>query len=182
MAELAGLRTERLLLRRWHPADRAPFAAMNADPEVMEHFPAALTRTESDALIDRIEAGFEARGFGLWAVEVTATGEFIGFTGLSVPAFDAPFTPAVEIGWRLRRRSWGHGYAAEAARRVLASGFTDHGLTEVVSFTSAGNVRSQSVHAADRHDPRSGRRFRPSPAPGRPSAARPRPVAGPGRG
>ena len=145
MAELAGLRTERLLLRRWHPADRAPFAAMNADPEVMEHFPAALTRTESDALIDRIEAGFEARGFGLWAVEVTATGEFIGFTGLSVPAFDAPFTPAVEIGWRLRRRSWGHGYAAEAARRVLASGFTDHGLAEVVSFTSAGNVRSQSV-------------------------------------
>ena len=145
MAELAGLRTERLLLRCWRPADRAPFAAMNADPEVMEHFPAALTRAESDAFIDRIEAGFEARGFGLWAVQVTATGEFIGFTGLSVPGFDAPFTPAVEIGWRLRRRSWGHGYAAEAARRVLASGFTDHGLAEVVSFTSAGNVRSQSV-------------------------------------
>ena len=116
MAELAGLRTERLLLRRWHPADRAPFAAMNADPEVMEHFPAALTRAESDALIDRIEAGFEARGFGLWAVEVTATGEFIGFTGLAVPGFDAPFTPAVEIGWRLSRAELGARVRGRGAR------------------------------------------------------------------
>ena len=139
------MRTGRLLLRRWHPADRVPFAAMNADPEVMEHFPARLIREQSDALIDRIEASFADRGFGLWAVEVVATGEFIGFTGLAVPGFDAPFTPAVEIGWRLCRASWGHGYATEAARRALASGFADHGLAEVVSFTSVGNVRSQSV-------------------------------------
>ena len=98
-----SLRTDRLLLRRWQPEDRAPFAALNADPEVMEHFPAQLTRAESDASVDRIEAGFAERGFGLWAVEVQATGEFIGFTGLAVPSFDAPFTPAVEVGWRLAR-------------------------------------------------------------------------------
>jgi RimJ/RimL family protein N-acetyltransferase len=142
---MSMLRTERLLLRRWRPADREPFAAMNADPEVMRHFPAPLTRAESDAGVDRIEAEFEERGFGLWALEVAASGEFIGFTGLSVPRFEAHFTPAVEIGWRLARPAWGHGYASEAARRALASAFDDHGLTEVVSFTSQSNVRSQAV-------------------------------------
>jgi RimJ/RimL family protein N-acetyltransferase len=139
------LPTDRLLLRRWRPEDRAPFAALNADPEVMEHFPARLTRAESDALVDRIEAGFAGHGFGLWAVEVQATGEFIGFTGLSVPSFDAPFTPAVEVGWRLARPAWGHGYASEAARRALAAAFSTYGLAEVVSFTSVDNVRSQAV-------------------------------------
>jgi RimJ/RimL family protein N-acetyltransferase len=151
----AGLETGRLLLRRWRPSDRAPFAALNADPEVMEHFPARLTRAESDAAVDRIEAGFDEHGFGLWAVEVKATGEFIGFTGLSVPSFEAHFTPAVEIGWRLARPAWGHGYASEAARRALAAGFSDYGLAEVVSFTSVGNVRSQAVmrRIGMTHDP-----------------------------
>jgi ribosomal-protein-alanine N-acetyltransferase len=149
------LRTAHLVLRRWRAADRAPFAAMNADPEVMEHFPAALSQEQSDVMIDRIEAAFAAHGFGLWAVEVAATGEFIGFTGLSVPSFEAPFTPAVEIGWRLARPAWGHGYATEAGRRALASAFTDYGLAEVVSFTSVHNVRSQAVmrRIGMTHDP-----------------------------
>ena len=143
------LRSERLLLRRWRPEDRAPFAALNDDPAVMEHFPARLTPAESDAMVDRIETGFAAHGFGLWALEVTEpgdlTGEFIGFTGLNVPGFEAHFTPAVEVGWRLARRAWGHGYASEAARRALAVAFDDYHLGEVVSFTSTTNLRSQAV-------------------------------------
>jgi RimJ/RimL family protein N-acetyltransferase len=139
------LRSARLVLRRWRPGDREPFAALNADPEVMEHFPATLSRAESDALADRIEAGFDEHGFGLWALEVAGGRPFIGFTGLSVPRFRAHFTPAVEIGWRLARRYWGHGYASEAASRVLRFAFRDLGLPEVVSFTSTANARSQAV-------------------------------------
>jgi ribosomal-protein-alanine N-acetyltransferase len=155
VTETLELRTGRLLLRRWRPADRPPFAALNADPEVMRYFPSALTPEHSDAFVDRIEAGFERYGFGLWALEVTGTGEFIGFTGLSVPSFDAHFIPAVEVGWRLARSAWGHGYATEAAHRALTSGFTDHGLAEVVSFTSVANVRSQAVmrRIGMTHDP-----------------------------
>lgn len=98
-----------LLLRRWRGADHAPFAVLNADPMVMEYFPNRLTRAESDDLIARIEAGFATRGYGLWALEVRATGEFVGFTGLAVPSFNAHFTPAVEVGWRLARSAWGKG-------------------------------------------------------------------------
>ncbi|NKZ05228.1 GNAT family N-acetyltransferase [Actinomadura latina] len=141
----APLRTGRLLLRRWKDADREPFAALNADPEVMEHFPAPLTRAESDAMIERLEARFAESGFGFWALEVAGTGEFIGFTGLSVPRFHAHFTPAVEIGWRLARPAWGRGYATEAALRALRYAFEDRALAEVVSFTSALNLRSQAV-------------------------------------
>lgn len=137
--------TEHLVLRRWTKADLAPFAALNADPEVMQHFPAPLTRSESDAFVERIDAGFLADGFGLWAVEVRATGEFIGFTGLSRPRFSAPFMPAVEVGWRLTRSAWGHGYATEAARAALAYGFGPAGLSEIVSFTTPANVRSRAV-------------------------------------
>ncbi|MEW9528193.1 GNAT family N-acetyltransferase [Microbispora sp. NPDC049125] len=140
MTEIA---TERLVLRRWRHGDRQPFAALNADPAVMEHFPSTLSRAESDALAGRIEAAFAERGFGLWAVE--AGGAFIGFTGLNVPRFTAHFTPCVEIGWRLARPAWGHGYATEAARAALAYGFGELGLAEIVSFTSVTNVRSQAV-------------------------------------
>ena len=139
------LRTDRLMLRRWEAGDREAFAALNADPEVMEHFPAPLTRAESDAMVDRIEARFDEEGFGFWALETAGTGRFIGFTGLAVVRFDAPFTPAVEIGWRLARSAWGHGYAAEAARRALRFAFDDARLDEVVSFTSTTNLRSQAV-------------------------------------
>ncbi|GES01662.1 N-acetyltransferase [Acrocarpospora corrugata] len=143
--------TERLVLRHWRDSDREPFAALNSDPKVMEHFPAALTREQSDQLVDRIEAGFEARGFGLWAVEVAATGEFIGFTGLAIPGF----RPGVEIGWRLARSAWGYGYASEAARAVLTEGFQRHGLEEIISFTTVGNIRSRAVmqRIGMTHDP-----------------------------
>lgn len=139
------LRTGRLLLRRWRDEDRGPFAALNADPDVMEHFPSALTRAESDALAGRIESFLEANGYGLWAVERLDRGEFIGFVGLSVPSFEAPFTPAVEAGWRLAREHWGHGFATEAARAAVADGFERLGLEEIVSFTALSNVRSQAV-------------------------------------
>ncbi len=139
------LTTSRLLLRRWRDEDREPFAAMNADPEVMLHFVHPLGRTESDALIDRIETRFEADGFGLWAVERIEDGAFLGFTGLAVQTFEAPFTPCVEVGWRLARAAWGHGYATEAAIAALRFGFFEACLEEIVSFTSPLNVASVRV-------------------------------------
>ena len=142
---MANVSTERLLLRQWLDVDRDPFAALNADPEVMEHFPSTLTRAESDELVDRISAGIDERGYGFWAVERLSDGVFIGFTGISVPSFDAPFMPCVETGWRFARDAWGHGYATEAARASLAYGFDEVGLDEIVSFTSIPNVRSQAV-------------------------------------
>lgn len=145
MGDGVVLRTERLLVREWRAEDRGPFAELNADPEVMEHFPAVLTRAESDVLADRIESRMAEDGFGFWALEVAGSGEFVGFTGMARTRFDSHFTPAVEIGWRLGRRSWGRGYASEAARAALAYGFTGLGLDEIVSFTAVGNVRSQAV-------------------------------------
>ena len=139
------MRTERLLLRRWRPSDRAPFAALNADPRVMRHFPATLSRAESDAYAERIEAHFAEHGFGLWAVEAPDLAAFIGFVGLSVPRFEAPFTPCVEIGWRLAAEHWGRGYAPEAARAALAFGFETLALAEILSFTAAANQPSRRV-------------------------------------
>jgi RimJ/RimL family protein N-acetyltransferase len=149
------LRTERLLLRRWRDGDRGPFAALNADPVVVEHLRSTLTRAESDAFVDRIEAGFREHGFGLWAVEVAGGGAFAGFVGLSVPSFEAHFTPAVEVGWRLARQHWGHGYAVEAARAAAAFGFEVVGLEEIVSFTVPANARSRRVmeRLGMTHDP-----------------------------
>jgi ribosomal-protein-alanine N-acetyltransferase len=118
---------------------------MNADPVGMEHFPGTLTREQSDELVGRIEGGFEAHGFGLWALELRESGEFIGFTGLAMPTFEAHFTPAVEVGWRLARSVWGNGYATEAARAAVSFGFEEVGLTEVVSFTTPANLRSRAV-------------------------------------
>jgi RimJ/RimL family protein N-acetyltransferase len=139
------IRTGRLVLRGWGPADHEPFAEMNADPEVTEYFPSPLDRDDSDELIEIITTGFERSGFGLWARELLGDGRFMGFTGLSVPRFDAPFTPAVEVGWRLARWAWGCGYATEAATAALDFGFVKVGLDEVVSFTSCQSVRSRAV-------------------------------------
>jgi RimJ/RimL family protein N-acetyltransferase len=139
------LRTERLILRQWRPGDRRAFAAMSADPRVMEFFPATLSRGESDRLADGIAARIGERGFGLWAVEVPGVAPFIGFTGLAVPGFSAHFTPCIEIGWRLARDFWGQGYATEAARRALDFAFHEAGFAEIVSFAVAGNRRSRAV-------------------------------------
>ncbi|WP_273653081.1 GNAT family N-acetyltransferase [Cellulomonas fimi] len=133
-------RTERLVMRQWTEADLEPFARMNADPEVMEHFPAPLTREQSDALAARAQAGLAENGWGLWALEVD--GRFAGFTGLNRPSWNPDL---VEVGWRLPRWAWGHGYASEAAREALRVGFEEAGLDEIVSFTAVPNVRSQAV-------------------------------------
>jgi ribosomal-protein-alanine N-acetyltransferase len=146
--------TARLVLRRWRVEDRGPFAALNADPEVMRFFPAVLSPAESAALAEAIEAHFDAHGFGLWAVEVPGVAAFAGYVGLNVPTFTAAFTPCVEIGWRLAAAHWGRGYATEAARAVRAHAWT-LGLDEIVSFTTVANARSRAVMArlGMRHDP-----------------------------
>jgi RimJ/RimL family protein N-acetyltransferase len=137
--------TQRLFLRRWVPADREPFAAMNADARVREYFPATLSREESDAAAERIDAHFDEHGFGLWAVEISGVASFAGFVGLCTPRFEAHFTPCVEIGWRLAASHWGCGYATEAARAALDFGFEALGLDEIVSFTVPTNAPSRRV-------------------------------------
>jgi len=144
-SHMAPFDTPRLRLRQWGDADRAPFAAMNADPQVMAFFAAPGTREGSDASIDAWSAQIAAGGFANWALERRDTGEFIGFVGLSVPKRALPFMPCVEIGWRLAAAHWRHGYATEAAQRALAIGFEDHGLEEIVSFTAVVNTPSRAV-------------------------------------
>jgi RimJ/RimL family protein N-acetyltransferase len=139
------IRTERLLLRRFTPEDRDPFAALNADPRVMEHFRGPLDRAASDDFADRIEKTFATHGYSLWAVEVVGGLAFIGFVGLWNATFEAPFTPAVEVGWRLAASAWGHGYATEAAVASLDDGFVRCGIEEVVSFTTVANRASRAV-------------------------------------
>jgi RimJ/RimL family protein N-acetyltransferase len=139
------LRTERLVLRRWEPRDLAPFAALNGDPATMRFFPEPLTREASDDLVRRIEVGFERHGMGHWAVELAATGTFVGAIGLSLVQSVLPFAPAVEVGWRLDRHHWGRGYATEAAGAALRHAFEDRGTHEVVAFTAAVNAPSRAV-------------------------------------
>ncbi len=140
------LRTERLLLRRWRDEDRAPIAAVNADPLVMAWLGPLMTRDESDAATARTEAFFDQHGYGLWAVELLAEpGSCLGYVGLSVPRFAAPFLPAIEVGWRLASERWGNGYAPEGARAALAFAWDTLGLDEVVSFTAAINTKSRRV-------------------------------------
>ena len=139
--------TDRLLLRPWLHRDRTPFAAMNSNPRVMEHFPAPLSRQESDALIERMQRRLLLDGYGLWALELRRSGDLIGFTGLNSPSWSAPFTPCVEVGWRLTPAAWGAGHATEAARAALEVGFGEVGLDEIVSFTVPANTRSRAVMA-----------------------------------
>ena len=141
------LATPRLLLRTWRDADRAPFAALNADPRVMRYFPSTQDRAASDASVDAWQAQFAERGWSNWAVELRESGEFIGFVGLSVPRRPLPFSPCVEIGWRLAPAFWGQGYASEAACEALRAGFDRLGLDEIVSFTALGNTPSRAVMA-----------------------------------
>jgi RimJ/RimL family protein N-acetyltransferase len=144
MNALVELQTDRLRLRNWLPGDREPFAALNADPRVIEYLP-ALSRQQSDDLIARFAGHFDRHGFGSWAVEIRGLGVFAGFIGLNVPRFEAHFTPCVEIGWRLGAEHWGQGYATEGARAALDYGFGTVGLDEIVAYTVPANVRSRRV-------------------------------------
>jgi RimJ/RimL family protein N-acetyltransferase len=144
MADLIEFDTARLRLRQWRDADYAPFAALNADAEVMRYFRAPLSRAESDGLAARCREKIDRLGWGFWACERKADGVFIGFVGLNAPA-GLPFSPCVEIGWRLARDAWGHGFATEAARVALAVGFEQLGQDEIVSFTAFANGRSRAV-------------------------------------
>lgn len=145
MSEAFALTTPRLTLRRWLPDDLEPFAAMNAHPEVMRCFPAPLTREGSDALAARADAGFDLRGYGLWALALRSDGSFIGFTGLNPMPDGVPGAGGVEVGWRLAREHWGRGYATEAARAAVAFGFETVGLTRIDSITAVLNEPSQRV-------------------------------------
>lgn len=139
------LRTDRLYLRPWLPGDREPFARLNGDPRVLEFLPGPLSRAESDARVERIEAHFDRHGFGLWAVEIPGVAPFAGFIGFTVPTFEAPFMPCVEVGWRLAAEYWNRGYATEGARATLDFGFRWLGLDEILSYTVPGNLRSRRV-------------------------------------
>jgi RimJ/RimL family protein N-acetyltransferase len=139
------LRTSRLVLRHWREQDLAAYAELNADPVVMEFYPATLSRAQSDASARRIGEGLRTGAFGLWAVEVVGVAPFIGYVGLAEPGFSAPFTPCHEIGWRLGRQYWGSGYATEAAIAARDLAFETLGLGELVSFTFEGNHRSRRV-------------------------------------
>ena len=148
------LKTGRLILRQWRDVDLEPWAAMNADPMVREFFPETLTREQSAASMAHFRAELDARGWGWWAVEVTATGQFVGMAGLDPVDEGLPFH-GLEIGWRLSRTAWGHGYATEAARAVLGYGFETLGLREILAVTAAGNQRSRAVmgRLGMTHDP-----------------------------
>jgi RimJ/RimL family protein N-acetyltransferase len=139
------LRTGRLLIRAWRDDDVDAAAAMNADPRVMEFFPSVVTREETAAQIAAMRARVAETGYGFLPVEVVGGAPFVGMVGLLVPRFEAHFTPAVEIGWRLAAVHWGRGYATEAARALLAYGFEQLALPEIVAFTTVANVRSQRV-------------------------------------
>jgi RimJ/RimL family protein N-acetyltransferase len=145
MATTFEFETERLNMRQWHASDFEPFARMNADPKVMKYFPNVLTRLESDALAKRIQSIITERGWGFWALEIKNTQEFIGFVGLHIPTTNLPFSPCVEVGWRLTTAHWGNGYVHEAAIEALRFGFDKLGQTEIVSFTAVENYRSQNV-------------------------------------
>ena len=140
-----AIETERLKLRQWKAADRQPFVELNADPEVMEYFPSTVSESDSDQFIQRVTAKIAESGWGFWAVELKETNDFIGFVGLSNPASKLSFNPCTEIGWRLAKMYWGRGYATEAAQAALTFAFENLAISEVVSFTSVQNKRSQSV-------------------------------------
>ena len=130
------LETPRLRMRQWLPADREPFARLSADPQVMRYFPTMMNRQEADSFADRMQGKMQANGWGFWVLERKSDGQFLGFTGLNNPPAELPFSPCVEIGWRLTRESWGLGYASEAATRALDFAFEKLDTDKVYAFTA----------------------------------------------
>jgi len=145
MVDIIEIETERLKLRQWKIEDRPLFANINADPAVMKYYPRALSTKESNIMVQKFESLISERGWGFWAVEKIDAGEFIGFVGLHEPTYDLPVSPCVEIGWRLAKEYWGHGYASEAAKASLGIAFDRLDLSEVYSFTSVSNKKSRAV-------------------------------------
>jgi RimJ/RimL family protein N-acetyltransferase len=145
MTALIEFDTDRLRLRQWIESDREPFASLSADPRVMEFFPNLLDRAASDAIVARLQAKIAERGWGWWAVASKANAQFIGCVGLNMPSIELPFSPCIEVGWRLAYEYWGKGYATEAAKGALAVGFERLNLPEIVSFTAIPNHRSRAV-------------------------------------
>ncbi|HEY2688040.1 MAG TPA: GNAT family N-acetyltransferase [Streptosporangiaceae bacterium] len=143
---MAEIGTDRLIMRGWRESDLAPWAAMNADPEVRRYLGPLLTFEQASAWVLNYQDDLDRHGFGFWALEVRASGEFVGFTGLGTVGEEMPFT-GVELAWRLARPAWGHGYATEAARAALEHGFGVLGLLEIVAVTMARNLRSRAVMA-----------------------------------
>jgi RimJ/RimL family protein N-acetyltransferase len=139
------LRTRRLILRRWKESDLLPFARMNADQRVMEFMLGKMTKEETRQSIEGVKKHFDAHGFGRWAVEIDDSGKFIGFVGISIPPYTLPFSPCVEVAWRICPEEWGRGYAPEAAKEALRDGFERVGLEEIVSFTTLTNLKSRRV-------------------------------------
>jgi RimJ/RimL family protein N-acetyltransferase len=139
------IETPRLILRPWRKSDLPAFAEQNADPVVMRFLAGVLTKDASDAYAERAEQHFAETGFCKWAVEAPGVANFIGAVGLSRVKFEASFTPAVEVAWRLHRRYWGHGYATEAAQAAIEDGFMRVGLQEIVALTALGNKASMRV-------------------------------------
>lgn len=137
--------TDRLILRQWREEDRAPWRAMNADPEVMAHFPAPLSADEADAQMERCRAAIDREGAGFWAVERRADGQFLGFIGLNCIGWDIPVKGMWEVGWRLARHAWGQGYATEGARAALAHGFAVMRLPAIIAYTASTNLPSMAV-------------------------------------
>ena len=142
---MSGLQTSRLILRQWKESDIESFAAMNLDPQVMEFYPRTFTIEQTMEMVKNMETNFKKDKFGLWALEIKATGEFIGYVGLGCPQFKAHFTPCVEIGWRIARKCWGNGLVPEAAKEAIRDGFERLNLPEIVSLTAAINKRSIRV-------------------------------------
>lgn len=145
MTDIIEIKTDRIRLRQWRKTDWPEFAKLNADPEVMQYFPKPLSTEESNNMANKIRNLIAGRGWGMWAAEEVKQRKFMGFVGLNTPTQDLPFTPCVEIGWRLAKNFWGHGYATEAGQVVLKVAFETLKLPQVFSFTSVANKKSQAV-------------------------------------
>ncbi len=137
--------SERLGFRNWKKNDLTEFAKMNADLSVMEHFPKPLTKSETAELIDRLKNHYNKNAYTYFATEILESGEFIGFIGLAFQEYKTDFTPAVDIGWRLKKSAWGKGFATEGAKKCIEFAFDELNLDRVISICTKRNFKSENV-------------------------------------